>query len=107
MRSPPSPWWATSRGSKAARGSCAGRYATRTMADPDAVQAPHRKRNRLRYAVVAVLCLGAGAWMLVLMQKNGVFFKTVSQSVHDEAHDGTRTMRIGGGVGPATITQRS
>jgi len=69
--------------------------------------APLRKRNRLRYAVVAVLCLGAVAWMLVLMQKNVVFFKTVSQAVHDQAHDGTRTMRIGGGVMPATIQQRS
>jgi cytochrome c-type biogenesis protein CcmE len=45
--------------------------------------------------------------MLVLMQKNVVFFKTVSQAVHDEGHDGTRTMRIGGGVVPATITQHS
>ena len=77
------------------------------MADANALQAPPRKRNRLRYAIVAVLCLGAVAWMLVLMQKNVVFFKTVSQAVRDEPHDGTRTMRIGGGVVPATITQRT
>lgn len=66
---------------------------------------PPRPRNRLRYAIVAVLCLGAVAWMLVLMQKNVVFFKTVSQAVHDEAHDGVRTMRIGGGVLPQSIAQ--
>ncbi len=54
-----------------------------------------------------VLCLGAIGWMLVLMQKNVVFFKTVSQAVHDEAHDGTRTMRIGGGVVPGSIHQLS
>jgi cytochrome c-type biogenesis protein CcmE len=77
------------------------------MADATAVQVPPRKRNRLRYAIVAVLCLGAVVWMLVLMQKNVVFFKTVSQAVHDQQHDGTKTMRIGGGVVPATITQRS
>jgi len=77
------------------------------MADTTTLQAPPRKRNRLRYAIVAVLCLGAVAWMLVLMQRNVVFFKTVSQAVHDEAHDGTRTMRIGGGVVPASITQRT
>jgi cytochrome c-type biogenesis protein CcmE len=77
------------------------------MAEETAVQLPPRKRNRLRYAIVAVLCLGAVVWMLVLMQKNVVFFKTVSQAVHDEQHDGTKTMRIGGGVVPATITQRS
>jgi len=67
--------------------------------------APPRKRNRVRYAIVAVLCIGAVAWMLVLMQKNVVFFKTVSQAVHDHAHDGTRTMRIGGGVVPLSIHQ--
>ncbi len=77
------------------------------MADPTAVQAPPRKRDRLRYAIVAVICLGAVAWMLVLMQKNVVFFKTVSQAVQDQQKDGTKTMRIGGGVVPATITQRS
>jgi cytochrome c-type biogenesis protein CcmE len=68
---------------------------------------PPRKRNRLRYTIVAVLCLGAVAWMLVLMQRNVVFFKTVSQAVHDEPHDGVRTMRIGGGVMPQSIEQRS
>jgi len=68
--------------------------------------APPRKRNRVRYGVVAVLCVGAVAWMVVLMQKNVVFFKTVSQAVHDEAHDGTRTLRIGGGVVPLSIRQR-
>ncbi len=77
------------------------------MADPNALQLPARKRNRLRYAIVAVLCLGAVVWMLVLMQKNVVFFKTVSQAVRDEQHDGTRTMRIGGGVVPSDIMQRS
>jgi cytochrome c-type biogenesis protein CcmE len=66
-----------------------------------------RQRNRTRYIVVAVLCFGAVAWMLVLMQKNVVFFKTVSQAVHDETHDGVRTMRIGGGVLPASIQQHS
>ncbi len=66
---------------------------------------PPRKRHRLRYVVVAVLCLGAVGWMLVLMQKNVVFFKTVSVAVHDEPHDGVRTMRIGGGVLPASIKQ--
>jgi cytochrome c-type biogenesis protein CcmE len=66
-----------------------------------------RKRNRLRYTIVAILCLGAVGWMLVLMQRNVVFFKPVSQAVHDEAHDGVRTMRIGGGVMPDSIQQRS
>ena len=69
--------------------------------------APLRKRNRLRYTIVAVLCVGAVAWMLVLMQKNVVFFKTISQAVRDEPHDGMRTMRIGGGVLPLSIQQHT
>lgn len=77
---------------------------TETPPTPTAL-APPRKRNRLRYAVVAVVCIGAIAWMVVLMQKNVVFFKTVSQAVHDQAHDGTKTMRIGGGVVPLSIHQ--
>ena len=68
---------------------------------------PPRKRNRLRYAIVGVVCLAAVGWMLVLMQKNVVFFKTVSEAVHDQSHDGVRTMRIGGGVIPASIQQRT
>lgn len=65
-----------------------------------------RKRVRVRYIVVALACLVAVGWMLVLLQHNVVFFKTVSKAVQDEPHDGTRTMRIGGGVVPASITRR-
>jgi cytochrome c-type biogenesis protein CcmE len=64
------------------------------------------KRVRWRYVVIALLCAGAIAWMIVLLQKNVVFFKTVSQAVHDQSHDGTRTMRIGGGVVPGSINRR-
>ena len=56
--------------------------------------------------VIALACVGAVVWMLVLLQHNVVFFKTVSQAVQDEPHDGTRTMRIGGGVVPASIQHR-
>jgi len=41
--------------------------------------------------------------MLTLMQKNVVFFKTVSAAVASRAHDGTRTLRIGGAVVPGSI----
>jgi cytochrome c-type biogenesis protein CcmE len=74
-----------------------------TVGAPPAVPAPGRKRHRLRYSIVALLCIGAVAWMLVLMQRNVVFYKTVSEAVADRAHDGTRTMRIGGAVVPGSI----
>ena len=66
---------------------------------------PERPSHRLRYTIVALLCIGAVAWMITLMQKNVVFFKTVSQAVADRAHDGTREMRIGGAVVPGSIHQ--
>jgi cytochrome c-type biogenesis protein CcmE len=67
------------------------------------VAAPVRRTHRLRYAIVVLLCIGAVAWMVALMQKNVVFFKPVAQAVADRSHDGTRTLRIGGAVVPGSI----
>jgi cytochrome c-type biogenesis protein CcmE len=60
---------------------------------------------RIRYAVIALVCIGAVVWMITLMQRNVVFFKTVSDAVADRSDDGTRSMRIGGAVEPGTIDQ--
>jgi cytochrome c-type biogenesis protein CcmE len=65
-----------------------------------------RRRMRLRYGVVALVCIGAVVWMIVLLQRNVVFFKTASEALHDRTSDGTRSMRIGGGVVPASIKDR-
>src|SRR3954453_17131461 len=62
-----------------------------------------RRSHRLRYTIIALLCIGAVVWMVTLMQKNVVFFKTVSAAVSDRTHDGVRTMRIGGAVVPGSI----
>jgi cytochrome c-type biogenesis protein CcmE len=69
--------------------------------------APPRKSHRLRYTIIALLCIGAAVWMVTLMQKNVVFFKTVSEAVADRPHDGDRNMRIGGAVVPGTIDRTS
>jgi cytochrome c-type biogenesis protein CcmE len=71
----------------------------------DASLVARRPSHRLRYTIVALLCIGAIVWMLTLMQKNVVFFKTVSDAVASRAHDGTRSMRIGGAVVPGSIHQ--
>jgi cytochrome c-type biogenesis protein CcmE len=68
-----------------------------------AITFPRKRTHRLRYSIIALLCIGAVVWMLVLMQRNVVFYKTVSQAVADRAHDGSRGMRIGGAVVPGTI----
>ncbi len=62
---------------------------------------------KLKYGIVVLLCIGAVVWMITLLQRNVVFFKTVPQAVRDQAHYGTRTMRIGGGVVPGSITHRT
>jgi cytochrome c-type biogenesis protein CcmE len=66
-----------------------------------------RRSKRLRYVIVGLLCIGAVVWMITLMQRNVIFFKTVSQAVHDRPHDGTHSLRIGGAVVPGTIHQTS
>ena len=62
-----------------------------------------RRSHRLRYTIVALLCICAVVWMLTLMQKNVVFFKTVSEAVASREADGTRSLRIGGAVVPGSI----
>lgn len=69
--------------------------------------APAKRKIKWRYVVVALLCVGAVGWMLVLMQKNVVFFKPVAEAVQDQGKDGTRHLRIGGAVVPGSIQQRS
>ncbi len=73
------------------------------MVEPGDPVPPARRPHRLRYTIVALCCIGAISWMVVLMQKNVVFFKTVSQAVADRAHDGSRDLRIGGAVVPHSI----
>src|SRR3954465_6803196 len=69
----------------------------------DVSSLPRRPGHRLRYTIIALLCIGAVVWMLTLMQKNVVFFKTVSDAVASRSHDGNRTLRIGGAVVPGSI----
>ena len=45
------------------------------MADAAHPSTP-RPSHRLRYTIIALLCIGAVVWMVTLMQKNVVFFKT-------------------------------
>jgi cytochrome c-type biogenesis protein CcmE len=60
-----------------------------------------------RYAIVALICAGAVVWMLVLMQRNIVFFYPVSEAVTKSSHHTTDRLRIGGAVVPNSIKERS
>jgi cytochrome c-type biogenesis protein CcmE len=61
---------------------------------------------RLRYGVIALLCVGAVVWMVVLMQRNVVFFYPVSEAVAKSSHQTLHRIRIGGAVVPKSITER-
>jgi cytochrome c-type biogenesis protein CcmE len=75
------------------------------MVDVDV--APAKPSHRLRYTIIGLCCIGAVVWMLALMQRNVVFFKTVSEAVATRAEDGTRNLRIGGAVVPRSIDETS
>ena len=68
---------------------------------------PRRKGIRWRYAIIAMLCVAAVAWMIVLMQRNVIFFYPVSQAVTKSSHHTTEQLRIGGAVVPNSIKERS
>jgi cytochrome c-type biogenesis protein CcmE len=63
-------------------------------------------RGRARYVIAAVLCAGVVVFMLVVLQKNVVYLKPVSEAVRERDDQGTRRFRMGGAVVPGTIAER-
>lgn len=58
----------------------------------------------MRYVVVAAVCLGAVAWMVVGgLASNIVYLRPVSEAVERRESDGERKFRMGGEVVPGTI----
>lgn len=65
-----------------------------------------RRRPRARYIVVAALCVGAVAWMLVGgLAKNLVYLKPVSEAVEEREDTGTKRFRMGGTVVPGSVVE--
>jgi cytochrome c-type biogenesis protein CcmE len=58
---------------------------------------------RLRWGIAALVCVGAAIWMLVILQKNVVFFEPVSQAVSKRESQGDRAFKMSGAVVPGTI----
>ena len=65
---------------------------------------------KARYVVIAVLCAAAIGWMVVLLQRNVVFFKTVSVAVADrepvQLVGGLESFRVVHGDGPKGTRRR-
>jgi cytochrome c-type biogenesis protein CcmE len=57
----------------------------------------------MRWALVALVCAGVVAWMLVVLQRNVVYLKPVSKAVAEREDQGDRRFRMGGSVVPGTI----
>ena len=72
----------------------------------DTLPVDTRRGIRWRYVIVALVCVGAIIWMLVLMQRNVIFFYPVSQAVTKSSHHTTNRLRIGGAVVPQSIKER-
>lgn len=65
-----------------------------------------RRRPKARYVVVAIVCTGAVAWMLVGgLAKNLVYLKPVSDAVEEREDTGNKRFRMGGTVAPGSIVE--
>jgi cytochrome c-type biogenesis protein CcmE len=58
---------------------------------------------RLRWAIAALVCLGAAIWMLVILQHNVVLFEPVSKAVAAREEQGDRPFKMSGLVVPGSI----
>jgi cytochrome c-type biogenesis protein CcmE len=58
---------------------------------------------RLRWAVAALICIGAAIWMLVILQNNVVLFEPVSDAVAKREAQGDRGFKMSGAVVPGSI----
>ena len=63
---------------------------------------------RTRYVVAVAGCVAAIVAIIVLavvLSENVVYFRTVSEAVHERADDGTSRFRIAGAVVPGSIVE--
>ncbi|MGZ4675535.1 MAG: cytochrome c maturation protein CcmE [Acidimicrobiia bacterium] len=70
------------------------------------VAPPRPARSRTRYVAAAAVC-GAvvviAIVLLVVLADNVVFYRTVSEAVHDRRSQGTTRFRLAGAVVPGTV----
>lgn len=73
-----------------------------TVASPPAPPSePRRPRNRTRYIVAVACCVAAVVAIVVLavvLSNNVVYFRTVSEAVHNRSDEGSSRFRLAGAV---------
>jgi cytochrome c-type biogenesis protein CcmE len=83
-----------------------------TLTSPPIDPVPGRppRRRRTRYVVALGGCAVAVVAIIVLavvLSNNVVYFRTVSEAVHDRTSQGATRFRLAGAVVPGTIRERS
>jgi cytochrome c-type biogenesis protein CcmE len=80
-----------------------------TVASPPAPPSePRRPRNRARYVVAVAGCVVAVVAIVVLavvLSKNVVYFRTVTEAVHHRADEGTSRFRLAGAVVDGSVRE--
>ena len=78
-----------------------------TVASPPAPSyEPRRRRTRARYVVAIAGCVVAVVAIVILavvLSNNVVYFRTVSEAVHNRADEGTSRFRLAGAVVNGTV----
>lgn len=65
---------------------------------------PGRRPRRTAYVVAAVLCVVAvGALLFLGLRGNIIYYRTVSEAVHNRRQEGDHRFRLAGAVVPGTI----
>lgn len=74
------------------------------MSDPTAPSAPRRTRGRyVGAAVVCGLVVVVGIVLVVVLSKNVVFYRTVSEAVRERSSQGDSRFRLAGAVVPKSV----
>lgn len=81
---------------------------TDTLPPPAPTTPPRRSRAKRRAVIAAAVCVAAIIAIVVLavvLSKNVVYFRTVSEAVAQRADEGDNRLRVAGEVVPGTIAE--
>ena len=74
--------------------------------DRDATRSPKRRPRYVGAALICGLTVVVGVVLVVVLSQNVVYFRTVSEAVHDRKSQGGDRFRLAGAVVPGSVHQR-
>ncbi len=81
---------------------------TDTASPPGPTPTPRRSRTKRRAIIAAAVCAAAIITIIVLavvLSRNVVYFRTVSEAVAQRSSEGDNRLRVAGEVVPGTVTE--